>query len=97
MYLGQSFGHGRFPNAGLPHEDRVVFAPAAEHLDGALQFKFAADEGIQFSLRGPFNQIGGKALQRIGTFSFFPPCCTACGGISGPIWSWQFLETPWEI
>jgi hypothetical protein len=64
-FLSQPFGQRRLPHAGIAHEIRVVLAPAAEHLHGTLDFRLAADEGIEFPLFGQADQIGGVHLQRV--------------------------------
>jgi hypothetical protein len=43
--LGQALGDGGLAHAGLAHEQRVVLAPPAEDLDGALDLGGAPDQG----------------------------------------------------
>ena len=44
--LGQALGQRGLADAGLAHVQRVVLAPAAQHLDGALDFVRAADQRV---------------------------------------------------
>jgi hypothetical protein len=46
---GQALGDRRFPHAGFAHQQRVVFAAAAERLDDPLQFDFTADQRVDLS------------------------------------------------
>ena len=43
----EAFGHRRLADAGVADEHRIVLAPAAQHLDGALQFVGAADQRVE--------------------------------------------------
>ena len=57
---GQTLGDSGLADAGLADVDRVVLAAAAQHLDGALDFRLAPDERVDAVLRGQFDQIDRK-------------------------------------
>ena len=61
---GQPFGNGSLANASLAHQQRVVLAPAHQHLDDALQLALAADQRVDPTLAGGRVEIGGVLLQR---------------------------------
>ena len=61
----QSLGEGGLADARLPHEDRVVLAPAAEDLQGASQFVAASDQGVEPALPGALGQVDGEGRERI--------------------------------
>ena len=52
-------------DAGFADEHRVVLAPAAQHLDGALQFLGAPDQRVEQALRAPVGQVEAVGRQRI--------------------------------
>ena len=52
---------GGLADARLAHEDRVVLAAAAQHLDGALDLGAAPDERVDEALRRPLVQVDGEA------------------------------------
>jgi hypothetical protein len=45
-------------------EHRVVLGPAAEDLNGSLDFVLAADHGIQFLLARQLGQVPAEAVER---------------------------------
>jgi hypothetical protein len=61
----QPLGNGGLAHAGLAHVQRIVLAPTAQDLDGALHLELAADQGIDLSLARGLVQIGGVFLQRV--------------------------------
>ena len=61
---GQPFGNGSLANASLAHQQRIVLAPAHQHLDDALQLALAADQRVDPTLAGGCVEIGGVLLQR---------------------------------
>ena len=61
---GQPLGNGGLANASLAHQQRVVLAPAHQHLDDALQLALTADQRIDPTLAGGRVEIGGVLLQR---------------------------------
>ena len=63
---GQAFGDGRLADAGLAHQQRVVLAPAAQDLDGALDLVLAADQRVDLAVLGVLVQVDGELLQRRG-------------------------------
>ncbi|OQA37454.1 MAG: hypothetical protein BWY56_00933 [Acidobacteria bacterium ADurb.Bin340] len=63
---GQAFRQGCLPHARLAHQQGVVLAASAQHLDHALQFFGPAHQWIQPSFPGPGPQVHGVGRQRIG-------------------------------
>ena len=59
----QTLGNSRFPHPGIPHMDRIVLQPPAEHLQRPLHDILPADEGFELTGLGPGSQINGKLLQ----------------------------------
>ena len=51
------------PTPASPMQHRIVFGPAAEHLDDALDFVLAADDRIDLALLRQFGQITAKGAQ----------------------------------
>ncbi len=49
-FLGEAFDDRGLADAGFAEQYRIVFRPAAEHLDDALDFVMAADDRIEFAL-----------------------------------------------
>ena len=62
-FLRQAFGDRRFTDPRLPDQDRVVFRPAAEHLNNPFDFLAAADDRIKVTFLGGGRQIAGQAVQ----------------------------------
>ena len=58
--LGQSFDDGSFADAGLADQHRIVLGAAAENLDDAIDFAFAADQRIELAVHGGLGQIARK-------------------------------------
>ena len=58
----QAFGHRRLADAGVADEDRIVLAAPAEHLDGPLQFRGAADQRIEQPVPRAIGQV--RAVRR---------------------------------
>ena len=52
-------------HAGVAHEDRVVLAPAGQDLEGALQLRQAADEGVELALPPALGQVDAVGAQRV--------------------------------
>ena len=50
--LGEALDDGGFSDACFPDEDGIVFGAATEHLDYALDFVFASDDGVHFPFLG---------------------------------------------
>ena len=46
----QTFGNGGFPHTGVAHQERVVLATAAQHLNAALHLGIAADQRVDIAL-----------------------------------------------
>ena len=65
---GQPLGNGRFTHTSLTHQQRVVFAAAAQDLDGPLDLVFATDQGVDLAVLGRLVEIVGVLLQRRGFF-----------------------------
>src|SRR6185436_8244669 len=53
-------------NAGIAHEERIVLLPAAEDLNGAVDFSLAANERINLAFSGFSVQVDAIGFQRIG-------------------------------
>ena len=49
----QALGDRRLADAWIANQERIVLLPAAQHLDGALHFGLAANEGID----APFSRL----------------------------------------
>ncbi len=62
----QALDNRGLAHAGLTHEDRVVLAPAQQHVDRALEFVLASDQRVDQPLGGLFVEIDRVALQRLG-------------------------------
>jgi hypothetical protein len=62
--VGQPFGDGGLAHAGVAHQQRVVLAPAAQHLDAALDLGGAADQRVDIALAGLGVQIDAILAQR---------------------------------
>ncbi len=67
-FHGQAFGNGRFPDARLTQQHRVVFSPPVEDLDNPGQFFFAADDTVYFTFFGFNGQVGAELVEK-----FAPP------------------------
>src|SRR5690348_5575605 len=52
-------------HAGFPDVQRVVLAPAAQHLDGALDLFFAADQRVDLALGRTLVEVGRVLDQRV--------------------------------
>ncbi len=63
-FAGQAFCDGGFADAGIAHIERVVLGPAAENLDRALHFAFAADQRVDFAGRRLVVQIDAIGFER---------------------------------
>ena len=59
---GKAFGDGGFTDAGFPHQQRVIFTPTAQHLNGALQLFFTADQGIDAANASKLIEVGGEVF-----------------------------------
>ena len=68
-FLRETFDDGCFSNARFAEQNRVVLRAAAENLDDALDFVFAADDGVQVALARQFREVAAKGLER-GRFDF---------------------------
>ena len=75
VFLGdapcEAFSDGRFTHAGFTHQERVVFASAAQDLDGALDFVLATNKGVDLSVFGELVEVLGELLQRRSFFTLF--------------------------
>ena len=61
--LGNAFGDGGFTDAGFPHKQRVILAPSAQDLDGALHLMRAPDERVYATEPGLFVEVGRICFQ----------------------------------
>ncbi|MCY1231786.1 hypothetical protein D9M72_442460 [compost metagenome] len=60
----QALGDRGLADAGLADQQRVVLAPAAQHLDHALDFALAADQRVDLAGLGQRVQVLGVLLER---------------------------------
>src|SRR6185437_1080005 len=56
---------GGLAHARLADVERVVLAPAAQHLDGALDFVGTADQRIDLAFQRQFVEVAGEFVQRV--------------------------------
>ncbi len=68
-FLGQTFDNGGLADARFAEQHRIVLGAAAENLDDALDFVFAADDRVHLAFAGDFGQVTAERLQR-GRFDF---------------------------
>jgi hypothetical protein len=61
---GQALGDGGLADAGLAHQQRVVLAPAAQHLDDALHLVLAADQRVDLAVARQLVEVLRELLQR---------------------------------
>ena len=85
--LGQALGDGGLADAGIAYIERVVFRPPAQDLDGALDFRFAPDQRIDFSGRRLLVQVHAIGAQRIlvAPAGFFLALVIAVGRRAGAL------------
>ena len=62
-FLRQAFGDGGLADTGLAEQHGVVLRAAAEHLNDALDFVAAADDGVEFAFLGQFGEVPAKRAQ----------------------------------
>jgi hypothetical protein len=62
--LGQALGDGGLAHAGLAHVQRIVLAPAAQHLDGALHLAAAPDQRIDLAHPRLFVEVDAEHVER---------------------------------
>ncbi len=60
---GEALRHGRFADAGLADQARVVFRPAAQNLDHARDFFLAPDDGVNLARPGLGRQVRAVGVQ----------------------------------
>ena len=60
----QAFSDSRLAHARITHQKRVVLAAAAEHLNAALDFAFAPDEGVDVAFAGLGVEVHAVFRQR---------------------------------
>ena len=70
----QTFGNRGFTYAGLTDQKRVVFTSTAQDLDGALDFVFATNEGVDLAVFGELVKVLGELFKRRGFFVLLS-CC----------------------
>ncbi len=63
--LGQALGDGGLADAGIAHVERVVLGPATQDLDGALDLRLAADEGIDLAGHGLLVEVHAVVRQGV--------------------------------
>ncbi len=81
----ETFGDGGLAHAGVTHIERVVLGAAAQNLDRALDFFFAADERVDLALRGLFIQVDAVSGQRLAALldHFFRLAFLLVGAVHG--------------
>ena len=67
--LGQAFGQRGLAHAGFADVERVVLAPAAQHLDGAFDFVVAADQRVDLAFARELVEVAGEFGQRVALVS----------------------------
>src|SRR3546814_9034569 len=60
----QALGQRGLAHAGLADVERVVLAPAAQHLDGALDLRAAADQRVDPAFLGEHVEVDRELGQR---------------------------------
>src|SRR5208282_2640630 len=68
-FLRQAFDDGRLAHARFAEQNRIVLGTAAENLNDALDFVFAADDRVQVAFARDFRKVTAKRLER-GRFDF---------------------------
>ena len=66
--LGESLGDGGLADARITHQQRIVLLPAAEHLDGAVDLRFAPDQRIDLAGQGLLVEVGRVERERAFLF-----------------------------
>ena len=73
--LGQSFGDRGLAHAGLADVKRIVLAPAAQHLDGALDLVGPADQRVDPAFARELVEVDRELGQRVA-LAFALPALT---------------------
>ena len=60
--VSQPFGNGGFTHARFTHQQRVVLATAAEHLNGTVELLITTNQRIDAPFQHQLVQVGGKTL-----------------------------------
>ena len=68
-FLRQTFDDGGLAHARFAEQNGIVLGAAAENLDDALDFVFAADDRVHLALARDFREVAAKRLER-GRFDF---------------------------
>ena len=63
-FLRQAFDDGRLAHARFAEQHGIVLGAAAENLDDALDFVFAADDRVHVAFAGDFREVAAKRLER---------------------------------
>ena len=77
---GQALGDRGLTHAGLPHQQRVIFTAAAQHLNRALQLFVAADQRIDPADASKLIKIGGEVFHTI-----LPACLLFIAGLASAV------------
>ena len=75
--LGKAFDHGGLSDPGLADQDRVVLAPAHEHVDNLTDFLVATKDRVHTAALGLRGQVLAEALESRRALGAF------CGGALG--------------
>ena len=63
--FGQTFGNCGFTHARVPDIKRIVLGPAAQDLNGTLDFEVASDQRINLAGLGLFVEVGAVGRERV--------------------------------
>jgi hypothetical protein len=66
--LGQALRDRGLSHTRIAHQQGVVLAAAAEHLDHALDLRVTSDQGIDLAVARSCIQVVGEALERVSLF-----------------------------
>ena len=68
-FAGEALGNGRFADTGITDEQRIVFVPAAQNLNGPLDFSVPPDQRINAAVQRLLVQIHAIDVQRLVGFA----------------------------
>jgi hypothetical protein len=83
------------PTPASPTNRGLFFLPPAEHLDGAVDLRFAADEGVDLALTRLLVEVDAIGLQRVALF-LRVVAGLGVGVVLGPAHRPRFRET-WPL
>ena len=84
--FGEAFGDGGLADARIAHIKRVVLGAAAQHLDGALDLRLAADQRIDLALGGLLVEVHAIGIERFArALCFFLVAALLVGAPHGAV------------